>query len=277
MQYGDSKDNPLKYWLYKEEGERRHRKQKEPDREKKHREKSSTREKKEKYSKEPRTPSSDKEGEERHKEKRHSEGFRLDDERHRGSVDKKERPSKEEPRKREYKNGEHRSRGTSSKRDGTSNQHAENLVRNNGRDKDARRKEIEKEDIDLENGADEYIARLEDDCEDYEDDFEVCDGDDDDSTNEPELREKIEELPLARKKEIQEIQKAINAENERIGELSLKLSQKQGLMDRERASGPDANNSSSRAPVCGIFMDFATASHRQRSRTQAFKQKLALS
>uniref|UniRef100_A0A9L0I400 WD repeat domain 60 n=2 Tax=Equus asinus TaxID=9793 RepID=A0A9L0I400_EQUAS len=34
-----------------------------------------------------------------------------------------------------------------------------------------------------------------------------------------------------------------------------------------------ANNSSSRAPVCGIFMDFATASHRQRSRTQAFKQK----
>ncbi|XP_046525731.1 cytoplasmic dynein 2 intermediate chain 1 isoform X3 [Equus quagga] len=273
LQYGDSKDNPLKYWLYKEEGERRHRKQKEPDREKKHREKSSTREKKEKYSKEPRTPSSDKEGEERHKEKRHSEGFRLDDERHRGSVDKKERPSKEEPRKREYKNGEHRSRGTSSKRDGTSNQHAENLVRNNGRDKDARRKEIEKEDIDLENGADEYIASFEDDCEDYEDDFEVCDGDDDDSTNEPELREKIEELPLARKKEIQEIQKAINAENERIGELSLKLSQKQGLMDRERASGPDANNSSSRAPVCGIFMDFATASHRQRSRTQAFKQK----
>lgn len=37
--------------------------------------------------------------------------------------------------------------------------------------------------------------------------------------------------------------------------------------------GTDANNSSSRAPVCGIFMDFATASHRQRSRTQAFKQK----
>ncbi|XP_070122228.1 cytoplasmic dynein 2 intermediate chain 1 isoform X2 [Equus caballus] len=274
LQYGDSKDNPLKYWLYKEEGERRHRKQKEPDREKKHREKSSTREKKEKYSKEPRTPSSDKEGEERHKEKRHSEGFRLDDERHRGSVDKKERPSKEEPRKREYKNGEHRSQGTSSKRDGTSNQHAENLVRNNGRDKDARRKEIEKEDIDLENGgADEYIASFEDDCEDYEDDFEVCDGDDDDSTNEPELREKVQELPLARKKEIQEIQKAISAENERIGELSLKLSQKQGLMDRERASRPDANNSSSRAPVCGIFMDFATASHRQRSRTQAFKQK----
>ncbi|XP_058390293.1 cytoplasmic dynein 2 intermediate chain 1 isoform X3 [Diceros bicornis minor] len=296
LQYGDSKDNPLKYWLYKEEGERRRRRHKEPDREKKHQEKSSTREKKEKYSKEPRTPSSDKEGEERHKKKRHSEGFCLDDERYWGGVDKKERSSKEEPKKRECKNGEHRSRGTSSKRNGPSSQHAENLVRNNGKDKGSRMKhgrkegssvwtqarrqesedtvEIEKEDIDLGNaGADEYIASFEDDCEDYEDDFEVCDGDDDDSTNEPESREKIEELPLARKREIQEIQKAINAENERIGELSLKLFQKQGRVECERASGLDANNSPSRAPVCGIFVDFARASHRQRSRTQAFKQK----
>lgn len=35
----------------------------------------------------------------------------------------------------------------------------------------------------------------------------------------------------------------------------------------------DANNSPSRASVCGIFVDFATASHRQKSRTQALKQK----
>ncbi|KAI5217749.1 Cytoplasmic Dynein 2 Intermediate Chain 1 [Manis pentadactyla] len=52
LQYGDSKDSPLKYWLYKEEGERRHRKQKEPDGEKKHQEKSSTRKRREKHPKE---------------------------------------------------------------------------------------------------------------------------------------------------------------------------------------------------------------------------------
>lgn len=70
--------------------------------------------------------------------------------------------------------------------------------------------------------------------QDYEDDFEVCDGDDDESSNEPESREKMEELPLAQKKEIQEIQRAINAENERIGELSLKLFQKQGRTEFEK-------------------------------------------
>uniref|UniRef100_A0A8C0SSQ8 Cytoplasmic dynein 2 intermediate chain 1 n=1 Tax=Canis lupus familiaris TaxID=9615 RepID=A0A8C0SSQ8_CANLF len=229
LQYGDSKDNPLKYWLYKEEGERRHRKQKEPDREKKHREKSSTREKRDKYAKEKSNSSSDKKGEERHKDKRHKEGSHLDEERHHSSTDKRERLTREEPKKRESK-------------------------------------EIEKEDIDSENaGADEYAACFEDDFEDYEDDFEVCDGDDD-SSNELELKEKIEELPLARKREIQEIHKAINAENERIGELSYRLSQKQGLLEGERSSETDANSSPARAPVCGIFVDFATASRRQKSR-----------
>ncbi|XP_039692752.1 cytoplasmic dynein 2 intermediate chain 1 isoform X4 [Pteropus medius] len=296
LQYGDSKDNPLKYWLYKEEGERRHRKPKEPDREKKHREKSSTREKRERYSKGKSNSFSDKEGEERHKEKRHKEGSHFDDERHRGSMDKKDRSSKEEHRKREPKGGEHRNRGGSSKRDGTSSQHAEMLIRNDGKDRDSRRKhghdedssawqlaqrqgreetaEIEKEDTDVENvGADEYTANFEDDFEDYEDDFEVCDGDDDDGTNELESREKLEELPPARKKEIQEIQKAINAENERVGDLSSKLFQKHGRTERKRDPGTDTNSSSSRASVCGIFVDFATASHRQKSRTQALKQK----
>ncbi|XP_016052419.1 PREDICTED: WD repeat-containing protein 60 [Miniopterus natalensis] len=266
LQYGDSKDNPLNYWLYKEDGERRHRRHKDPDRGKKHQEKSSTREKREKYSKEKSILLSKNEGEKRHKEKRHKEGFHLDDERHQSSMDRKERSSKEEHRKREPKNGEHRNQGGSSKRDSTGGQHAEGVVRNSGRDQDSRRKEAEKEDMDLENVN--YTASFEDDFEDYEDDFEVCD---DDSTNEPEPREKTEELPPARKKEIQEIQNAINAENERIGELSSKLFQKHGRVERE--AGTDANNSPPRAPVCGIFVDFATASQRQKSRTQALKQK----
>ncbi|XP_053409594.1 cytoplasmic dynein 2 intermediate chain 1 isoform X3 [Nycticebus coucang] len=294
LQYGSSKENPLKYWLYKEEGERRHRKPREPDREKKHREKSSTREKREKYSKEKSSSFSDKEGEERHREKRSKEGFPVGDEWLRSNGGRRERV-KDEHRKRDSKNGEHRSRGTSSRRDGTSSQHAENLVKNDGKDKDSRRKhsreeglsvwklaqrqgdeetmEIEKEDIDLENaGANEYTASYEDDFEDYEDDFEVCDGDED-SSPEPELGGKLDELLPAQKREIEEIQKAISAENERIGELSSKLFQKQGGTECERESRKDANKSPSKASVCGIFVDFATASHRQKSRTQALKQK----
>ncbi|XP_011927687.1 PREDICTED: WD repeat-containing protein 60 isoform X2 [Cercocebus atys] len=298
LQYGDSKDNPLKYWLYKEEGDRRHRKPRDPDRDKKHREKSSTREKREKYSKEKSNSFSEKEGEERHKEKRHKEVLHFDDERHRTSVDRKERSAKDEHKKRESKNGEHRNRGASSKRDGTSSQYAENLVRNHGKDKDSRRKhgheegssvwwkldqrpggeetvEIEKEETDLEHArADAYTASCEDDFEDYEDDFEVCDSDDDESSNEPESREKMEELPLAQKKEIQEIQRAINAENERIGKLSLKLFQKQGRTEFEKEPRTDTSSSPSRASVCGIFVDFASASYRQKSRTQALKQKM---
>ncbi|KAL1790345.1 WD repeat-containing protein 60 isoform X1 [Sigmodon hispidus] len=226
LQYGDSKENPLNYWLYKEENERKHRKSKDTDREKKHRDRSSTREKREKHSKE--KGSCDREVEERHREKRHREGPHH--------TDKKERSVKEEHKKREAK-------------------------------------EPEKEDIDLEaTGADEYLTNIEDDFEDYEDDFEVCDGDDD-SNNDHDSKEKAEELPLAQKREIQEIQKAISAENERVGELSLKLFQKQGRMEYEKEPWAEANDSISRTPVCGIFVDFATASHRQKSRSQALKQK----
>nr|XP_048293747.1 cytoplasmic dynein 2 intermediate chain 1 isoform X1 [Myodes glareolus] len=233
LQYGDSKENPLNYWLYKEEGEKKHRKVRDPDRDKRHRDRSSTREKREKHSKEKGNSLSDREVEERHREKRHKEGLHHDEERRRSHADKRERSGREEHKRREAK-------------------------------------EPEKEDIDLETtGADEYF---EDDFEDYEDDFEVCDGDDD-SNNERDSKEKAEELPLAQKREIQEIQKAISAENERVGELSLKLSQKQGRMEYEKESWEDGSDSISRAPVCGIFVDFVTASHRQKSRSQALKQK----
>ncbi|KAM4874645.1 cytoplasmic dynein 2 intermediate chain 1 isoform 2-T2 [Thomomys bottae] len=234
LQYGDNKDNPLKFWLYKEEDERRHRKPREGDREKKHQEKSSTREKREKHLKEKGNFVTDKEGEERHREKRHRD---LDDERHRSHTDRKERLSKEEHRKKESK-------------------------------------EIEKEGSDLQSaGPDEISTNFEDDFEDYEDDFEVCDGDDDESSYDPDSQEKSEELPLAQKREIQEIQKAINAENERIGELSSKRFPKHSRMECEKQSRADTNNSPSRTPVCGIFVDFATASYRQKSRSQALKQK----
>uniref|UniRef100_A0A8C2P578 Cytoplasmic dynein 2 intermediate chain 1 n=1 Tax=Capra hircus TaxID=9925 RepID=A0A8C2P578_CAPHI len=207
LQYGDSKDNPLKYWLYKEEGERRHRKQKEPDREKKHREKSSTREK---NSKEKGSSFSDKEG--------------------------------------------------------------ENLVRTNGKDRDSKRKHTGALSVPpagcvLRPRACMLCAQ------DYEDDFEVCDGaDDDGGADEPKEGEAAEELPPARRREIREIQKAILAENQRVGELSSKLLEKHGCPASFLCA--DANSSPSKTPLCGIFVDFATASHRQKNRTQALKQKM---
>lgn len=103
LQYGDSKDNPLKYWLYKEEEGRRHRKHREPDRGKKHQEKSSTREKREQHSKEKGSSLPEREGDAGHKEKRHEEGLRFSDERLHGRVDRRERSSKEERRRRDPK------------------------------------------------------------------------------------------------------------------------------------------------------------------------------
>uniref|UniRef100_A0A8C3X2H8 Cytoplasmic dynein 2 intermediate chain 1 n=1 Tax=Catagonus wagneri TaxID=51154 RepID=A0A8C3X2H8_9CETA len=255
LQYGDSRDNPLKYWLYKEEDERRHRRQKEPDRGRKHREKSSTQEKRDKYSKEKSNSFSDKEGEERHKEKRHKDSVHFDDERPRSHVDKKE------PGRREAKNDEHRNRGPSSKRDGTAtlkplwaSRFAVFCVFCSGC-------------VSVSEAAGRCCC-----LQDYEDDFEICDGDSA-GADEPGSGGAVEELPPARRREIQEIQRAIHAENARIGQLSPRLWEKQGQPERARGPGPDANSSPSKTPVCGIFVDFATASHRQKSRTQALKRK----
>ncbi|XP_065795711.1 cytoplasmic dynein 2 intermediate chain 1 isoform X3 [Muntiacus reevesi] len=296
LHYGDSKDHPLKYWLYREEGERRHRRQKEPEREKQHHEKSGPRERREKSSKEKGSSFSDRDGEQRHRDRRRKEGVPAGEERPRGHAERKARSRGEEHSRREAKDGEHRHRGSSLRRDGTGSQHVENSVRSDGKDRDSRRKhgreegpsvwkleqrqgseeatEIEKEEVDLENvGTDEYTAIFEDDFEDYEDDFEVCDGADDCGADEPREGEAAEELPPARRREIQEIQKAILAENQRVGELSSKLPEKHGCPERAGGPGPDANSSPSKMPLCGIFMDFATASHRQKNRTQALKQK----
>lgn len=105
LQYGDRKDNPLQYWLYKEGGERRHRRQKEPDRERKHGGKSSTREKRDKHSEEGSNLFTDKGGEERHGERRRRGGSHDDDEdeERRSAAGGRARPSGEEPRARESK------------------------------------------------------------------------------------------------------------------------------------------------------------------------------
>ena len=75
-------------------------------------------------------------------------------------------------------------------------------------------------------------------AQDYEDDFEVFDGADDCGADEPKEGEAAEELPPARRREIQEIQKAILAENQRVGELSSKLLEKHGCPARAGGPGP---------------------------------------
>ena len=75
-------------------------------------------------------------------------------------------------------------------------------------------------------------------AQDYEDDFEVCDGADDCGADEPKEGEAAEELPPARRREIQEIQKAILAENQRVGELSSKLLEKHGCPECAGGPGP---------------------------------------
>ncbi|XP_068942170.1 cytoplasmic dynein 2 intermediate chain 1 [Petaurus breviceps papuanus] len=306
--YGENKEFTLRYYLHKEDGERKHKKQKEQEEEKKHREKSSTREKREKASKEKSNIASDKDVEEKHKEKRHKDGVSFEDERPKNITDKKEKISKEEHRKKkESKTSEHRSGGVNFKRENISvSQHGENSGKTSGKDsKDTRRKhtsdegmsvwesarrqsseeidDVEKEDIDLGNdGADEYTANYEDDFEEYEDDFDNCDGDDDDDDDddddngggaEEQIKERDEEIPLARKMEIQEIQRAINAENERIGTLPSKRIQKQFQTELEREPRTEAKESPSRGSLCGIFMDFAAASQRQSCRNHALKQR----
>uniref|UniRef100_A0A8C4WP85 Dynein 2 intermediate chain 1 n=1 Tax=Gopherus evgoodei TaxID=1825980 RepID=A0A8C4WP85_9SAUR len=94
--------------------------------------------------------------------------------------------------------------------------------------------------------------------------------DDDDEDNDSEARdseERLREIPVSKKSEIEEIQRAINAENERIGTLLPKQIQK------EREKEPNRQDSPARGSICGMFMDFETANQRQSSQIMATKQK----
>ncbi|XP_009328166.1 PREDICTED: WD repeat-containing protein 60 [Pygoscelis adeliae] len=112
---------------------------------------------------------------------------------------------------------------------------------------------------------DNFSANYEDDFEDYEDDF---DDDEDKSGEERDGEENLREIPFSRTSEIEEIQRAISAENDRIcTSLPKKVEneKKEPIMERQY---PSVRNS-----FCGIFMDFQMANQRQSSRSMASKQK----
>uniref|UniRef100_A0A8D0H071 Dynein 2 intermediate chain 1 n=1 Tax=Sphenodon punctatus TaxID=8508 RepID=A0A8D0H071_SPHPU len=104
----------------------------------------------------------------------------------------------------------------------------------------------------------------------YEDDFEVClydfDDDDDDDSEDGEMEERVTEIPVYKMSEIETIQRAINAENERIG-ISLPMQIPKEYEKEPRTDSP------ARGSLGGKFMDFATAKHRQNIQKITSKQK----
>ncbi|NXJ15484.1 WDR60 protein, partial [Odontophorus gujanensis] len=112
---------------------------------------------------------------------------------------------------------------------------------------------------------DNFSANYEDDFEDYEDDF---DDYDEEKSEEGGTEDKLREIHFSKTSEIEEIQRAINAENDRIcTSLPQKIKNEEPEPVMERQYLPGRNS------FCGIFMDFETANQRQSSRCMASKQK----
>uniref|UniRef100_A0A6I8NDY9 Cytoplasmic dynein 2 intermediate chain 1 n=1 Tax=Ornithorhynchus anatinus TaxID=9258 RepID=A0A6I8NDY9_ORNAN len=268
LQFIDGKDNHVKYLLNKDEDrERRHKRQKEQIRETKDQEKSALREKREGLSREKSSSLPGKDGEEKHKEKQQKERPSFGDDRQRSTMEKKERKAREEPTKKgDLKQDDHRNQGASSKREsGLHSWNIQNSIKTIGKEnKDTKKKPSQEDHMSVWTSAQKPAS---DEADDYEEDF---DDFDDDEEEEEESKEKKEDIPLAKKIEIEEIQRAINAENQRIIH-ALPLKQVQTEPEREpRMEGKD---SPSRGSLCGILMDFVTAKERQVSRNLALKQK----
>ncbi|RMC04781.1 hypothetical protein DUI87_17953 [Hirundo rustica rustica] len=137
-------------------------------------------------------------------------------------------------------------------------------------DMDTRQEEIKDTHIsNPDTGLEDFSTNYEDDFEDYADDFE---DDEDQSGEVGDAEENLREVPFSRTSEIEEIQRAITAENDRIFTplpKKLKNEKKEPVMERQ--------DSSVRNSFRGIFMDFQMASQRQSSRSMASKQKKRIS
>uniref|UniRef100_A0A8C2SS54 Dynein 2 intermediate chain 1 n=1 Tax=Coturnix japonica TaxID=93934 RepID=A0A8C2SS54_COTJA len=91
---------------------------------------------------------------------------------------------------------------------------------------------------------------------------------DEDKSEEGDTRDKQREIHFSKTSEIEEIQRAINAENDRIcASLPQKIKNEKQEPVMETQCPPERNS------FCGIFMDFETANRRQSSQIMASKQK----
>ncbi|KFQ70708.1 WD repeat-containing protein 60, partial [Phaethon lepturus] len=295
----DTKKSIGKYLAYKaEEGEHVHKLQKDLDKggERRHREKKeySIRPGKERLSKERSHKRYEKEEEEKHKSKRSKEGSSHGD---RGGqpaeANERVKSREHERKKRDLRNNEYKKEERIQEE--MSHQHVRNFQqffslsgkktyfsKTNKKPKtklvlasELTNKiyilffhRIEMKDTHTYNsdtGFDNFSANYEDDFEDYEDDF---DDDEDKSGEEGDAEENLREIPFSRTSEIEEIRRAISAENDRICTSLPKKTEnekKEPIMERQYTS---VRNS-----FCGIFMDFQMANQRQSSRSMASKQK----
>ncbi|XP_050747040.1 cytoplasmic dynein 2 intermediate chain 1 isoform X1 [Gymnogyps californianus] len=271
----DTKKNIDKFLAYKvEESERVHKLQKDQeldkDGERRHREKKehSVRPGKERLSKERSHKRYEKEEEDKHKSKRSKEGSSHGDREGQPAEANERVKSRENERKKhdlrrsEYKKEERIQEEMSHQ--------SVRTVKDKGKfiekeEKDTRQEEMKDTCIyNSDMGFDNFSANYEDDFEDYEDDFD----DEDKSGEERGTEENLGEIPFSRTSEIEEIQRAISAENDRIcTSLPKKIEneKKEPIMERQY---PSVRNS-----FCGIFMDFQMANQRQSSRSMASKQK----
>ncbi|XP_042332248.1 LOW QUALITY PROTEIN: cytoplasmic dynein 2 intermediate chain 1 [Sceloporus undulatus] len=297
-----------------EEREHRHKAQKEQDpdkdRRQRHKEKKehdfSAVEGKEKYLK-LKNLISVKDGEESHISRKHKEQARHGGRHHSGNGESQQKEESEE-KERDHKHSEHRSHRKSSRHEGdTGHPHERNtkeiikkrdmseredVKRNHHRADDLsamgphhKRQAYEEEEEENEQKQGtaypdtDYSVNYEDDFEDYEDDFDDVDDEDDEDNQEQEkeereAEEKLKKINIAKNSEIAEIQKAINAENEKI-ETFLPKQRKKEFHPKQHEKKPklEKQKSSAHIPMSGKFIDFQTAKQRQNIRKIATQQK----
>ncbi|XP_062423656.1 cytoplasmic dynein 2 intermediate chain 1 isoform X2 [Rhea pennata] len=215
----------------------------------------------------------EKEDEEKHKSKRSKEGSSHGD-RERQPAEMNERVKSEESGRKKYdlKSNEYKKQeGIQQQERETSHQHIRSVKdkgKNDGKEKKDT-KQVERKDTHIYNSDtefDNFLTNYEDDFEDYEDDFD--NNDENKSGEERAVEEKPRESSISKTSEFEEIQRAINAENDRVFTSlpkKIKNEKKEPVMERQY---PPASSS-----FCGIFMDFAMANQRQSSQSVVSKQK----
>ncbi|XP_063157903.1 cytoplasmic dynein 2 intermediate chain 1 [Candoia aspera] len=285
-----------------EEREQRHksRKDEEPDKEKRrrHRErkehKPSIAEEKEKHLR-LRNP---KDGEEARVPRKHKERSHREDRYPKENSERREEEEGEK-RKRDHKHSERRNEGKRGKEeaDRLPERHTREEIKKHGKSEreDGRREHHKNDDSSApclkrqaneEGGENElkketsyedynYSVNYEDDFEDYEDDF---DDEDENSLNtEKEKGEAgggLQRVTVTKSSEVEEIQKAINAENEKL-EAFFPKSRKNEYLSKDCEKKPriEREVSPAQCPTSGKFIDFQMAKQRQSIRKIASQQK----
>ncbi|KAM9022643.1 cytoplasmic dynein 2 intermediate chain 1 isoform 3-T3 [Ara ararauna] len=276
--HNDTKKSIDKFLAYRfEEGERVHKLQEDQEldkeRERRHREKKehSVRPGKEMLSKERSHKHYGKEEKEKHKSKRSKDrSSHGDREGQPAEASEKVKSRENERKKHDLVNSEYKKEERIQEE--KSHQHVSRTVEDKGKPTEKKESDTRQEAIkdtricNSDTGFDNFSANYEDDFEDYEEDFD--DYEEDKSGEEGDEEENLREIQFSRPSEIEEIQRAINAENDRICTSLPKEPENEKKEPVMESQYPSVRNSFS-----GLFMDFQMANQRQSSRSMANKQK----